>query len=81
MSNVYTLWPDQLSNETVECLAELHAQALKGNVIGIAFVAYIEGFGFIANSAGEAYNDVSRTRGFLAALDDKLAQRVYGGSP
>lgn len=81
MNNVYTLWPDQLPTETVKCLAELQAQARKGVVTGVAFVAYIDGFGFIANSTGEAYENPNLTRGMLLALDDKLAQRVYGGTP
>lgn len=78
MSNVYTLRPDNLSPDTVRCLAQLHTQAKRGVVSGIAFVAYIEGRGFIANAAGDALEDANNTRGMLCALDDKLAVRVTG---
>lgn len=79
MSNVYFLRPDDLPTDTVKCLTRLAAEARRGRVTGIAFVAYIEGYGFIANSAGEAYDNPSLTRGFLNALDDKLALRIDGG--
>lgn len=77
-NNVYTLRPDQLSQETVKCLSQLHTQAKRGVVYGIAFVAYIDGYGFIANAAGEALKDPNNTRGMLRALDDKLAPYVTG---
>jgi hypothetical protein len=80
VSNVYYLRPDNLSNEVVKCLAQLHAQAKRGVVSGIAFVAYVEGYGFIANAAGKAYDDPTNTRGMLNALDDKLAVRIDGGA-
>lgn len=79
MSNVYLLRPDDLPTDTVKCLAALTAQARRGAVTGVAFVAYIEGHGFIANSAGDAYANPSLTRGMLNALDDKLALRIDGG--
>ncbi len=78
MSNVYTLRPDNLSQETVKCLAQLHTQAKRGLVTGLGFVAYIEGYGFIANACGDALADPNNTRGMLRALDDKLAPYVTG---
>jgi hypothetical protein len=80
VSNVYLLRPDDLPTDTAKCLATLAAQARRGAVKGIAFVAYIDGYGFIANAAGEAYDNPSLTRGMLSALDDKLALRVGGGN-
>jgi len=80
MSNVYTLFPDSLSTEVVKCTAQLAAHARRGRVMGIAFVAYVEGHGFIANAAGAALEDPTNTRGMLNALDDKLAMRVTGQS-
>lgn len=80
MNNVYTLRPDDLPTETVKCLAQLAAQARRGNVTGVAFVAYIAGHGFIANAAGDAHDNPTLTRGMLNALDDKLALRIEGGS-
>lgn len=79
MSNIYHLRPDSLPTDVQECLAILHAQARRGVVSGIAFVAYVEGYGYIANAAGKAYDDPTYTRGMLGALDDKLALRMDGG--
>ena len=80
MTNVYTLRPDTISNETVRCLAQLHSEARKGRVLGVGFVAYIEGHGFIANAAGDAYHDPNNTIGMLFALAKKLSLRVDGGN-
>lgn len=79
MSNVYVLKPDELPSETVKCLGTLHSQARRGRVTGIAFVAYIEGYGYIANSAGDAYDNPTLTIGMLDALRSKLAVRIEGG--
>lgn len=81
MSNVYYLRPDNLSPDVVKCLAEMHAQAKRGRLSGIAFIAYVEDYGFIANAAGKAFEDPTLTRGMLNALDDKLALRIQGGNP
>lgn len=79
MNNIYTLRPDELPTETVKCLSTLAAQARRGTVRGLAFIAYIEGYGFIANAAGEALDNPHLTRGMLKALDDKLAAHIEGG--
>lgn len=79
MSNVYRLRPDNLPNDVQNCLGILHTQARRGVVSGIAFVAYVEGYGYIANAAGKAYDDPTFTRGMLGALDDKLALMMDGG--
>lgn len=78
MSNVYTLRPDDLSHDTVKCLSQLLTQARRGVVKGVGFVAYVDGYGFIANAAGQALADPNNTRGMLRALDDKLAPYVTG---
>lgn len=77
--NIYVLRPDELPTDTVKCLAALTAQARRGVIRGVAFVAYIDGHGFIANAAGDAYDHPTLTRGMLNALDDKLALRIDGG--
>lgn len=81
MGKVLYLIPDDVPNDTVQCLAELLRQAKKGVVTGLAFVAYLDGRGYIVNSAGQAHEDPTRTRGMLRALDDKLAVRINGGNP
>lgn len=80
MSNVYHLRPDNLPTDVQKCLAILHAQARRGVVSGLAFVAFVEGYGYIANAAGKACDDLTNTRGMLLALDDKLAKQLGGGT-
>lgn len=81
MKPPYILVPDKLSNDTKECLKTLHEAAEKGELIGVAFVAMLKRRGYIANSAGEAYRNPTFTRGMVAALDDKLSERIRGGNP
>ena len=78
--NVHRLVPDSLPCEVEACCAALHANAKQKKLTGIAFVAYIEGHGYIANSAGDAYDNPTLTRGMLLALMDKLALRIDGGN-
>jgi hypothetical protein len=80
-TNVYHLRPDELPTETVKCLAELLAQARRKRVKGIAFIAYVDDHGFIANSAGAAHDDPTNTIGMLFSLAVKMHARVDGGSP
>ena len=76
MSNIYRVRPDNISTDIVLCLSQLHTQALRGTLTGIAYVAYIEEHSFIANAAGAALDDPTHTRGMLSALDDKLARHI-----
>lgn len=79
MSNVYYLKPDNLpTNDVLKCLSVLTAQARRRRVTGIAFVAYVDGHGFIANAAGDAYDDPNNTLGMLRALERKLDLKVNG---
>ena len=80
MKTPYVLVPDTLSNDTVECLAQLLEHAKSGDVIGVAFVAMLKRRGYIANAAGEAHRNPTFARGMVAALDDSLRRRVRGGS-
>lgn len=77
----FILIPDNVSNETVECLTQLLEHAQSGELIGIAFSAMVKRRGYICNTAGEAHVNPTFARGMIAALDDKLALRVRGGSP
>lgn len=76
----YILVPDNVSNDTVECLEQLLREARKGQVIGLAYAAMLKRRGYIANSAGEAFRNPTFARGMVAALDDQLAHRIRGGS-
>ena len=79
MTNIYRLRPDNLPTEIIACLNALCVQAKLGKVSGIAFVAFVEDYGFVANAAGRAFEDPTHTRGMLLALDDKLAAHESEG--
>lgn len=76
--NVYRLRPDNISNDTVTCLAQLHTLAKRGLIKGIGFVAYEEGE-FITNAAGEALADPNNTIGMCSALVRKMEALRDGG--
>lgn len=77
----YILVPDVVSNDTVEALEQLLAEARKGTLIGIAYCGVLKRRGYIVNSAGEAFRNPTFARGMVAALDDQLATRIRGGNP
>lgn len=81
MKPPYILVPDNLSNDTRECLKTLHEAAEKGELIGVAFVAMLKRRGYIANTAGEAHRNPTFTRGMLQGLNDQLSARIRGGNP
>ncbi len=85
MSGPIVLVPDAVSNDTVAALQQLLKHARAGNIVGIGFVAMLKPTtkqrGYIANTAGEMHRNPTFTRGMLAALDDKLSQRIQGGNP
>lgn len=74
----FQLVQDTISRDTVECLEDLLAQARRGQVIGLAYVAMMKKREFIVNTAGEAYRNPTFTRGMVSALDDQLGERVKG---
>lgn len=80
MKPPFFLVPDTVSNDTVECLRQLHAEAKRGELIGIAFVGVLKRRGYIVNTAGEAHRNPTFARGMLAALDDQLSLRIRGGN-
>lgn len=80
MRRVFTLVPDTISTDTVECLTQLLEHAKTGEITGIAFAAMLKRRGYIANSAGEAHRSPTFARGMVAALDDQLAKRIRGGN-
>ena len=80
MKPPFVLIPDSVSNEVVECTRMLHEQALKGELIGLAFTGMVRRRGYIANSAGEAYRNPTFSIGMTFALIRKLSQRLDGGN-
>ena len=61
------------------CLERLTDAAADGTLTGLAFVGFIDGHAFIADTCGEASIDVESTRKMLRRLDAKLAKRQLNG--
>jgi hypothetical protein len=78
MKKPFTLIPDKVSTDTVECLELLLRRARKGEVIGLAFCAMLKQRVFIVNTAGTAHDSPTFARGMVAALDDELSERMRG---
>ncbi|TAK84331.1 MAG: hypothetical protein EPO20_14680 [Betaproteobacteria bacterium] len=83
MKTPYLLVSDHLSDDTVEALKELYAEARRRNdpIIGIAFAAMYRGRRYIVNTAGECRRNPDWTRAMIAALDDRLSEQVASRSP
>jgi hypothetical protein len=75
----FSLVPDPISHDTIECLKELLARAKSGEVIGIAYVAMLRRRQYFADAAGECHRNPTHARGMVRALDDELGLRVRGG--
>jgi len=76
MKRPFTLIPDMVSTDTVECLQLLLQRAKAGEVIGLAFAAMLKQRAYIVNTTGEAHRNPTFARGMVAALDDELGQRT-----
>lgn len=79
MKRPFTLIPDAVSVDTVECLEQLLQRAHAGEVIGVAFCAMLKRRSYIVNTAGEAHRNPTFARGMIAALDDSLSRRIHSG--
>lgn len=78
MADVRVLYPDRVSGDTVRCVATLLREARRGNLTGLAFVAFVEQKGFIANACGDAMREPTETLFYLRDLDAKLASYAKG---
>jgi hypothetical protein len=74
-ARVYKLRRLSLPAELVPLLERLTKSARVGRLTGIAFVALLDDHGYLADSFGEANDDLAQTRLLLEALDLKLARR------
>lgn len=81
MKQPFTLIPDTVSTDTVECLKLLLHRARRGEVIGLAYCAVLKQRSYIVNTAGVAYQSPTFARGMVAALDDQLSDAVRRGAP
>lgn len=80
MKPPFVLVPDEVSNNTIDCLKLLLHQARRGEIIGLAYAAMLKQRVYITNTAGECHRNPTFARGMVAALDDQLAGRIRGGS-
>jgi hypothetical protein len=76
MRSPFTLIPDNLSSDTVECLEQLLERAKRGEVIGLAFAAMLRQRNYIVNSAGEVRRNPTFGLGMVRVLDDELMRKI-----
>jgi len=77
----YRLVPDNISHDTVECLAVLLEGARIGEITGIAYACTMKRMRYITNVAGICYTNPTLARGCVNALDDELAGLVHRRDP
>src|SRR5690606_38614851 len=73
---VLRLVQPQPNAETVKRLRSLLAAAVKGEIIGLAYVAMYSQREYLADFCGETRRSPTLTRGMLRALDDDLRRLV-----
>lgn len=73
----FQLVDNEISRDTLEALEKLCEGARNGTIIGVAFCVMYKGRQFFGDTAGEAWRNPVFTRGMLAYLDDKLADRGF----
>lgn len=76
MKRPYTLIPDTVSTDTVECLRVLLARAKRGEVVGLAYCAMLKQKAYIVNTAGIAHESPTFALGCVAVLSGSLSDRI-----
>ncbi len=72
------LAPPAISLDTVDCLRQLLDEALRGELVGLAFAAMYRGQKYCVEAAGEAHLNPTFAAGMAASLRDLLARRARG---
>jgi hypothetical protein len=72
---VHRLQRRHMPGAIVPCIERLLEAAHAGTLTGLAFVAFVDGHGYIADTCGEASTELAETRRILKQLDVKLARR------
>lgn len=75
----FVLVPHVVSHGTIECLEMLLAQAKRGQLIGVAYVAMMRRRAYAVNVTGEAHRNPTFARGCVQVLDDELGKQIRGG--
>jgi hypothetical protein len=81
MASRFRLVGKATSEDVVEALEVLLAQARKGDLIGIAYAAMFTRRQYIVDTAGECRRNPTFTRGMVRALDDRLSVSVGSKPP
>lgn len=68
-----------ISTDTINCLKVQVEKAESGDLIGIAMVMMYRDRQFGVQTCGELDRNPTFCRGAVAALDDKLARRMWEG--
>lgn len=58
------------------CIERLLDAAQRGQLLGVAFVGILDGERFIADTCGEASEDLAATLQMLRVLEAKIARRL-----
>jgi hypothetical protein len=73
--SVHRLRRRYLPGPIVPCIERLLDAAQAGTLTGLAFIAFVDGHGYIADTCGDASTELEETRRILKQLDLKLARR------
>lgn len=75
MATIYKWRRMVLPTETHLCIQKLNDAAHRGVLTGLAFVALLDGNGYVAETCGEASNNLEDTIKLLQAFEAKLTKR------
>ncbi len=67
-----SLAPTAVSPDTIEACRGLYEMALRGEIIGLAFVAMLPGKQYFVDAVAKALREPTFTRGALLSLNDTL---------
>ena len=76
MTNVRTLIRKKLPSDTVSCIETLLEHAKNGSLTGLAFVAFMDGSGYIVDACGEATEKPHHTLSMIDRLRSKLRKQI-----
>lgn len=65
-----------VDDDTINAISELHVEALRGKLVGIAFVALYRDRTYVCDATGEVKRFPTHGRGMVAALDDTLKEYI-----
>jgi len=66
------------SEDTIGCLQELLAEAVRGDLVGLAFAAQYRRRKYVVEATGEAHRNPTFAAGMVAVLGEALSRRAWG---